>query len=69
MAPTPRVEFEDMAPQRHQPVYAPSFPFNPASNPPNLDPKVVTSIIDITIANIALSYKRTFKLPACLKQS
>merc|ERR1719385_514915 len=39
MARTPRGEFEDMAPQRHNPVYAPSFPFNPASNPPNLDPK------------------------------
>ena len=45
MAPTPRVEnFEEMAPQRHKPVYAPSFPFPPASIPANLDPKVVTNI-------------------------
>ena len=51
MAPTPRVEsFEEMAPQRHQPVYAPSFapsfPFPTAANlePPTLDPKVGTNI-------------------------
>ena len=42
MAPTPRVEsFDEMAPQRHKPVYAPSFPFTPSSNPAQLDPKVV----------------------------
>ena len=41
MAPTPRVEsFEEMGAQRHKPVYAPSFPFAPASNPASLDPKV-----------------------------
>ena len=42
MAPPPRVEsFDEMAPQRHKPVYAPSFPFAPSSNPAKLDPKVV----------------------------
>ena len=60
MAPTPRVEnFEDMGAQRHKPVYAPSFPFNPASNPANLDPKVVTNIIKITIV---IQYIPIFKL-------